>query len=100
VDALVNHANVEQAFGYRRKGGKEARRRQLLDRIYELRSYPTHEGLGLSGVGLFAIWTEPGNMRVALLSDLARGALLRFLQAPGSSLIGHPIFEQTPNVEQ
>jgi len=94
VGDVVNHANVEQAFGYRRRGGIEARRRQLLDRIYDLRSNPTHSGIRLSGVGMLSILADPGRMRVALLSDLARGALLRFLQAPRSSLIGHPMFEQ------
>jgi hypothetical protein len=33
-------------------------------------------------------------MRVALLSDLAHGAILNFLQAPRSSLIGDPKFEK------
>jgi hypothetical protein len=94
VDAAVNHANVEQAFEYKRRGGTEARRRQLLDRVYELRSNPTHSGIGPSGIGMLSMSTEPGSMRVALLSDLARGALLRFLQAPRSSLIGHPMFDQ------
>lgn len=94
VDTVVNHANVEQAFEYKRRGGPKARRRQLLDRIYELRSSPTHSGLGLSGVGMLSMLAEPGNMRVALLSDLAIGALLAFLQAPRSSLIGHPMYEQ------
>lgn len=42
---------------------------------------------------MLSILAEPGTMRVALLSDLARGALLAFLQAPRSSLIGHPIFD-------
>ena len=94
VDAVVNHANVEQAFDYKQRGRPEARRRQLLDRIYELRSNPTHSGIGLSGVGMLSLLTEPGSIRVALLSDLARAALLMFLQAPRSSLIGHPMFEQ------
>jgi hypothetical protein len=85
---------VEQAFDYKRRGGIEARRRQLLDRVYELRSNPTHSGIGLSGVGMMSMLAEPGRLRVALLSDLARGALLSFLQAPRSSLIGHPMFEQ------
>jgi hypothetical protein len=93
VDSLVRHANVEQAFDYRQKGGPAARRRQLLNQIYELRSTPTHSGIGLSGAGMLSMLGEPGTMRVALLSDLARGALLAFLQAPRSSLIGHPIFD-------
>lgn len=94
VDSVVNHGNVEQAFEYRRKGGTKARRRQLLDRVYELRSNPTHSGIGPSGIGIVTSTAEPGKLRVALLSTLTRGALLRFLQAPRSSLIGHPMFER------
>jgi hypothetical protein len=94
VDSVVNHGNVEQAFEYKRKGGTKARRRQLLDRIYELRSNPTHSGIGLVGIGIVTNTAESGKLRVALLSILVRGALLRFLQLPRSSLIGHPMFEQ------
>jgi hypothetical protein len=92
VEAIVNHANVEQAFAYRRRGGIGARHRQLLDQIYTLRSNPTHSGIGLSGAGMMSMFANPGNLRVGLLSDLARRALLNFLQAPRSSLIGHPMF--------
>jgi hypothetical protein len=97
IDTTVKHSNVEQAFGYKRKGGAKARRRQLLDQIYAQRSNPTHSGIGLSGVGMLSAFMDSGSMRVALLSDLARGALLKFLQAPQSSLIGHPMFE--PNAK-
>lgn len=93
VDAVVNHANVEQALGYTRRGGARARRRQLLDQVYSLRSTPTHAGISPSGMAMFSLLSEPGTVRVALLSDLARGALLRFIQAPRSSLIGHPLLE-------
>jgi hypothetical protein len=94
IDSLVNHPNVEQAFSYKKKGGPRAQRRQLLDQIYALRSNPTHSGLGLSGAGMLSMFADSGSMRTALLSDLARGALLKFLQAPRSSLIGHPMFDQ------
>jgi hypothetical protein len=94
IDSLVNHPNVEQAFSYKKKGGPRAQRRQLLDQIYVLRSNPTHSGLGLSGAGMLSMFADSGSMRTALLSDLARGALLQFLQAPRSSLIGHPMFDQ------
>ena len=93
LDSVVEHANVEQAFGYKKKGSARNRRRQLLDRIYDQRSNPTHSGIGLSGAGMLSAFADPGSMRVALLSDLARGALLKFLQAPRSSLVGHPMFE-------
>jgi hypothetical protein len=94
IDSLVNHPNVERAFGYKKRGGPRAQRRQLLDQIYALRSNPTHSGLGLSGAGMLSMFADSGSMRTALLSDLACGALLQFLQAPRSSLIGHPMFDQ------
>ena len=72
VEELVNHANVEQAFSYLRRGGPRARHRQLLDTIYALRSVPTHSGVGLSGNGMMmSVLANPGSLRVALLSDLA-----------------------------
>jgi hypothetical protein len=94
IDAIINHGSVEQAFSYKRKGGAKARRRQLLDQIYAQRSNPTHSGVGLSGIGIFSAFMDPSSIRIALLSDLARGAILKFLQAPRSSLVGHPMFEQ------
>ena len=93
IDELVNHANVEEAFSYTRRGGPRPRRRQLLNRIYELRSTPTHQGIGLAGGGMILTAITSGSLRVALLSDLARAVLLAFLQAPRSSLIGHPMFD-------
>jgi hypothetical protein len=52
IDALVNHANVEQAFAYKRKGSPKSRRRQILNEIYAQRSNPTHSGIGLTGGGM------------------------------------------------
>ena len=45
VDELLGHANVEQAFEYRKRGGPRRQQRELLERIYETRSIPTHTGL-------------------------------------------------------
>lgn len=89
VDALLRHANVEEAFGYTRKGELPRQRRELLELIYETRSLPTHTGLSPSGP-LMGMLGSTESMRVALLSDLARAAILTFLQAPRSSVIGHP----------
>ena len=89
VDQLLAHPNVEQAFAYTPKGGEIRRRRGLLERIYETRSLPTHAGPGLSAMG-FAALASPDTMRIALLSDLVRSAVLSYMQAPRSSLIGHP----------
>jgi hypothetical protein len=43
--------------------------------------FHTHTGLGLSKTGM-AILSAPDSMRVALLSDLARAAILSYIQAP------------------
>jgi hypothetical protein len=105
VDTLVSHGNVEEAFDCKIRGGEIQRRKRLLDRIYEFRSIPTHQGLGLSTSEAFIALASPGSMRVALLSDLARGAILNYLRSPRSSLIGHPSFagleilEPGPDVE-
>ena len=92
VDTLVNHGNVEEAFDFVIRGGETQRRKQLLDRIYEFRSIPSHQGPGLSTGETFISLATPGSMRVALLSDLARGAILNYLTSPRSSLIGHPAY--------
>jgi hypothetical protein len=81
VDALLAHDNVEQAFDYKKRGGVNWQQRDLLDRIYETRSTPTHTGLGLSATGM-AILATPDSMRVALLSNLARAAILGYIQDP------------------
>jgi hypothetical protein len=90
VDELLAHANVEEAFAYRKKGGVNRQRRELLERIYETRSTPTHTGLGSSPMTMALMSGGAETMRVALLSDLTRSAILNFLTAPRSSLIGHP----------
>jgi hypothetical protein len=92
VDALLAHDNVEQAFDYKKKGAANRQQRELLERIYDTRSIPTHTGLGLSATGM-AILAAPDSMRVALLSDLARAAILSYIQSPRSSLIGHPTID-------
>jgi hypothetical protein len=92
VDTLVNHDNVEKAFGFQKATTPHSSRKRLLDRIYDIRSLPTHSGIGLKGSSGMAMLADPGSIRVALLSDLARGAILNFLQSPRSSLIGCPSF--------
>lgn len=89
VDTLLGHGNVEEAFDYKRRGGLDRQRRELLDRIYQARSLPTHTGIAPSPGG-FMTFGHASSMRVALLSDLARAAVLSYIQAPRSSLVGHP----------
>jgi hypothetical protein len=94
VDAMVGHSNVEQALAYKRRGGPQARRKQMLARLYDLRSTPAHEGLGLTRRSALMMLGDPGAMRVALVSGLVRAALLSFMQSPRSFLIGHPAFSR------
>ena len=93
VDELLEHANCEEAFGYRQRGGTNRRRIDLLSRIYELRSNPSHRGLSASGASFMSAMADSGSMRAALLSDLARAMILAFVQAPRSFLTGHPVID-------
>jgi hypothetical protein len=94
LDEIVSHGNFEEALGVRRgKRTPRALRRETLDRIYAFRSGQLHEGLDPSYRGFLG---ETGSgMRRALLSDFAEGAILRFIRAPRSSLIGDPRLEAT-----
>lgn len=96
VDEAVAHLNIEEAFGYRKRGNQRRQRIDLLDRVYELRSVPSHMGIGPSGANPLIMLAEPGSMRLAILSDLVRAAILHFLQAPRSFILGHPSLERDP----
>lgn len=94
LEEIVAHANFEAAFGIRR-GFRTARalRRELLDRIYSYRSGQLHEGLDPSYAGI-AVGSDMGNnMRRGLLADFAEAAILRYLEAPRVSLVGHPLVD-------
>lgn len=90
----MNHQNVEEAFGYKKRGGERKRRKDSLDRVYELRSMLSHFGIGPSIGDPLMFFGQPGSMRLAILSDLSRAAILSFLQAPRSFLLSHPMFTE------
>jgi len=92
IDGLLNHANTAEAFAYTKRGNVRRQRRDLLSLIYDARSLHTHTGLSPSPSGL-TIMSATGSLRVALVSDLARAAILAYLQAPRSSIVGHPSLE-------
>jgi len=94
LDEIVAHANFEEAFGIRR-GLRTARalRRELLDRIYSYRSGQLHEGLDPSYAGIAVGSEMDNNMRRGLLADFAEAAILRYLEAPRVSLVGHPLVD-------
>ena len=94
LDQIVAHGNFEEAFGIRR-GTRTARtlRRELLKRIYGYRSGQLHEGLEPSYQGLGVSLDASADVRRGLLADFAEAAILRYLVAPRSSLVGHPAAE-------
>jgi hypothetical protein len=96
VDGLLAHPNLEKALDFRKHGKIKWQRRKILDHIYDLRSLPTHTGIGPSRGGVMLLGGDHG-LRVALLSDLARAALLAYLQAPRSFLTGHPALQRQQN---
>lgn len=91
---IIAHGNFEEAFGIKR-GTRTARalRRDLLERIYDERSGLVHEGLRPSYGGISS-GSDHNCIRRGLLSDFAEMAILRFLEAPRSSFVGHPAFDQ------
>jgi hypothetical protein len=90
LDALVQHDNFEAAFEVNR-GSRTARalRREFLSAIYNQRSEPVHEGLSASFRGFAGMGGRAGQRR-ALASIFAQNAILRFLESPRTTLIGHP----------
>lgn len=90
LDEIIAHANFEQAMGLKR-GNKGARklRRELLDAIYAHRSSLVHFGVEKSYFGMNDM-SSLVEIRRAILSDFAEMAILRFLESPRESLIGHP----------
>jgi hypothetical protein len=94
LDRLVNHGNFEEAFEIKRGHRSAGRlRKEALDRFYAYRSGEVHEGLGPSYQILGPGGDEKIFLRRGLLGDFAEAAILRYLSAPRSSLIGHPGFQ-------
>lgn len=93
LDQIVAHANFEEAFAIRR-GARTPRplRRELLNRIYDYRSGQLHEGVAPSYQGMGAVIDSASMMRRGLVADFAEATILRYLEAPRVSLIGHPNF--------
>jgi hypothetical protein len=83
LGVVMNHANFAEAFG------RKTSRRSVLQHIYDLRSRPFHEGFAPAGTPWVpSLHDRPGPIQVALLSELAREAIIAFGQAPRSDLVG------------
>jgi hypothetical protein len=93
LDSMVQHGNFEQAFDIVR-GSKlpHTLRRGLLGKLYGFRSEPVHEGLAMAYEG-FGFSGLAGQRRM-LAAWFAEWAILRYLQSPRTSLIGHPVTDE------
>jgi hypothetical protein len=90
LDAIIAHGNAEEAFDLRRRGKKaETLRKRLLLKIYGVRSHQVHEGLLPTYRG-FGFADGGTDMQRALIHDFAEAAILSYLRAPRSSVVGHP----------
>jgi hypothetical protein len=90
IDEMVQHGNFEQVFEIVR-GSKSSKklRGMLLDSLYGFRSQPVHEGLAMAYEG-FGLSGSAGPRRM-FASWFAESAILRYLDSPRTSLIGHPV---------
>lgn len=91
LDAIVGHSQFETTFEIQR-GNRSARslRRAALDRMYDYRSGQIHSGLAPSYQGFALAPDFSSETRRGLCGDFAEAAILGYLAAPRSSLIGHP----------
>lgn len=92
INEVLNHANFKQAFG------SVATTKAFAQQLYHLRSHPIHTGkLGEITSGLFG--DPEDQIRIALIADVARAAILSFLLRPFSMLIGHPNLDPLLRIE-
>ncbi len=91
LDEVFAHANFEEAFQINR-GQRTARalRRDLLRHVYSLRSEPLHQGLSTHFHAFGMSYEDSASLQRAFFCDLSERAVLAYLQAPRSSLVGHP----------
>jgi hypothetical protein len=91
LDAIIAHGAFEASFEIKRAGRPDLLRKRLLQRIYGLRSLQVHEGLVPAFKGTFGVYYDNLDFQRALIHDFAEAAILSYLNAPRSSLIGHPL---------
>lgn len=91
VNGVMQHSNFRQAFG------KTSSPTRFLENLYALRSNPLHTGMTPHSVTRIPGLGGESSIRIALISQLARSAILSFLRAPFSSLVGHPDIESQMN---
>lgn len=93
LDHVTTHPSFEEAFGIKR-GKRQAStiRRNLLEKIYGIRSALVHEGLW-SSYGFITFEDFRGEVTRTVLAYFAEMAILRFMASPRESCVGHPGLE-------
>jgi hypothetical protein len=91
LDAIVNHQNFLEVFDIKRGVRTDQQmRKKLLEKIYSFRSGNVHSGLKPIYRG-FASGVDGGGVaRRSFFADFAEAAILRFIESPRSSVVGHP----------
>jgi hypothetical protein len=94
IDAgILAHGEFEDVFDIK-KGMREniSIRKELLNTIYSIRSNVVHEGVGFRhGMFMENLGTEA--TRRMLLDRFAEMVIIKFLQTPFVSIVGHPAHE-------
>lgn len=93
IDYITTHPNFEEAFNIKRgKRQISTIRRDLLEKIYGIRSALVHEGLW-SSYGFITVEDFRGEVTRTVLAYFAEMAILRFIASPRESCVGHPGLE-------
>lgn len=93
IEEVLKHANYLLAFG------RPLTMKRFADHLYKLRSSPVHTGRLGQVLSAPFMDDDGASIRVALTSDVARAAILRFLGTPFSVLTGHPNFDSKITIE-
>lgn len=91
LDAMIDHPDFEKVFGIKRgRRANRSVRRALLNAMYEYRSVRVHQGLPASLRDIVNDTRKREDQQRAFFCTFAEEAILSYLAAPRSSLIGAP----------
>jgi hypothetical protein len=92
VQEVTAHGNFAEVFGLYTSN------RRFLDELYSQRSRPLHTGFLQHQISALPFGGgHLAGIRVMLVSGLVREGIVKFLQRPFSSLIGHPSNSSSPS---
>ena len=91
IHKVMNHANFEQAFG------KIESRKKFIRELYNLRSQPVHTGHFGNYSGM--LLSDDQSLKVGLVNDIVRLAIVSLIKCPVSLLWGHPELDPSVTIE-